>query len=102
MSWKTPFVVYRFTPENKITEIFQCADLQKAKYWIKYIAQAGDVLCRTPLSPKHTKASERAEYWCHKESSGQSATSEESWRAEVKKNWPDFEFPDSHQEPPKS
>ncbi|MBX7136921.1 MAG: hypothetical protein K1X83_02980 [Oligoflexia bacterium] len=93
MSWKTPFVVYRFSGDKQVTEIFECEDLQKAKYWIKYIAEPGDVLCRTPLSPKHSKSSDRAEYWCHKEQSGQAETNEERWKETLKQTWPDFQFP---------
>lgn len=97
MAWKSPFVVYRFSTEKKVTEIFQCDDLQKAKYWIKYIAEPGDVLCRTPLSNKHSKKSECAEYWCHKEQSGSPETNESQWREKLKSSWPDFEFPKEQQ-----
>lgn len=97
MSWTTQFIVFRLAPEKNITEVFECDDLQKAKYWIKFIAEAGDVLCRTPLSPKHSKKSTQPEYWCHKEASGQPATDEQTWKKQIQQTWPDFEFPRSQQ-----
>lgn len=97
MSWTVPFVVFRLAPDKKITEVFECDDLQKAKYWIKFIAEPGDVLCRTPLSPKHSKKNTQPEYWCHKETSGQPTTDEQGWRTQIQQTWPDFEFPSSSQ-----
>ena len=95
MSWTSFFVVYRVTNDKSVTEVFESSDLQKAKYWIKYIAQPGDVLCRTPLSPKHSKASGQPEYWCHKEASGQPETNHEAWLKSIKAFWPDFQFPEN-------
>ena len=92
MSWNFPFVVFRFK-DNKVTQVFECADLQKAKYWIKYIAVPGDVMCRTTASPKHSKKDDKPEYFCHKESSGQPVTNEKAWEEYTKKNALTFEYP---------
>ena len=77
MSWKTPFIVYRMTQDNKLEEIFWAEDLNKAKYWLTYIAQLGDVLTRTPAHPKNTSG--LPEYWSHKEQSGKTVTDKEKW-----------------------
>lgn len=95
MSWRSQFVVFRVSPEQKITQVFESSDLQKAKYWIKYIAEVSDVLCRTPLSPKHTKVSTAPEYWCHKESSGQPVTDHKAWLDKARAVWPEVVFPEN-------
>jgi hypothetical protein len=90
MDWNTPFIVYRINTEGKIEEVFHAEDLKKAKYWLTYIAQPGDVLCRTPAHPRHN--AERPSYWSHKQSSGQPASKEDEWRkfAEEKNCSEDF------------
>lgn len=80
MEWTSPFIVYRITPEGKLQEVFHCEDLKKAKYWLQYIAQNGDVLCRTPVHPKHTQTSKRPEYWSHKEPKKGPCSEEKKWR----------------------
>ena len=80
MDWVSPFIVYRITPEAKLEEVFHAADMKKAKYWLTYIAQPGDVLCRTPIHPKHSGQSKTAEYWCHKAQSGTSSSKEQDWK----------------------
>lgn len=94
MNWQSQFVVLRVTTDKKVTQVFETSDLQKAKYWIKYIAQTADVLCRTPLSPKHSQVNTKPEYWSHKEASGQPVTDQQAWLNAVKAAWPEFEFPD--------
>ena len=79
MEWKVPFIIYRVNPGAGLEEVFHCHDMKKAKYWLQYIAQEGDVLCRTPIHPKHTKSIKTAEYWSHKE--GRSTVSKENvWK----------------------
>jgi hypothetical protein len=85
MNWTCPFVIYRIDEQGKILEVFKAEDLKKAKYWLTYIAQPGDVLCKTPLHPKHSQSKKSPEYWSHKEQSGKLMTSEESWIKAVKK-----------------
>ncbi len=80
MDWTTPFIVYRVSPEGKLEEVFHAHDLKKAKYWLTYIAQPWDVLCKTPVHPKHSQGSKQPEYWSHKEKSGQSGMSEDAWK----------------------
>ena len=80
MDWTTPFVVYRIREDNTLEEVFHARDLKKAKYWLTYIAQPGDVLCKTPLHPKHSKANKEPEYWSHKENSGQASSNIASWK----------------------
>lgn len=95
MNWKSPFAVYRISPEGKIEQVHIAQDLKSAKYWLTYIAQPGDVLCKTPAHPKHTKSSSQPEYWSHKESSGSPTTSEEQWRQLAKEKNCSFEFPEA-------
>ncbi len=77
MKWKSPFIVYRRNADGKLKEVFHTTDLQKAKYWLQYIAEVGDVLMKTPAHPKNTGG--RPEYWSHKEYSGQAVSSKEKW-----------------------
>ena len=79
MDWQTPFIIYRITEDGKWQEVYYAADMQKAKYWLTYIAQPGDVLCRTPSHPKHSKQSKSPEYWCHKETSGTPSSTKDTW-----------------------
>jgi len=97
MDWKIPFVIYRITAENKLEEVYHALDIKQAKYWLTYIAQPGDVLCKTPLHPKHSKATPRPEYWSHKAQSGTPAAKEEEWTGIAKeKNFCD-PFPEQQQ-----
>jgi len=77
MEWKSPFIVYRIDGSGKLSEVFHSTDLQKAKYWLSYIAEIGDVLVKTPAHPKNDSG--KPQYWSHKERSGQAVTAEEKW-----------------------
>lgn len=94
MSWSNPFIIYRIDADGKLSPVFAAEDMKKAKYWLNYIAQPGDVLCRTPAHPKHSKASNRPEYWCHKENGGVSATEEARWREFAAQKGVEVVFPE--------
>lgn len=81
MNWNTPFVVYRLSADGKLEEVFKADDIKKAKYWLTYIAQAGDVLCKTPAHPKHSQATPAPEYHGHKEQSGKPSADETQWKS---------------------
>lgn len=95
MSWSSPFIVYRISESGQIEEVFRAEDIKKAKYWLSYIAQPGDVLCRTPMHPKHSGASGSPEYWSHKESSGKTSVAEEDWKSYASSKNFNLEFPTS-------
>ncbi len=80
MDWKVPFVVYRITAEGKLEEVFFAEDFKSASYWLSYIAQPGDVLCKTPLHKKHSHNSSKAEYWSHKGEGRELVTNEQNWK----------------------
>jgi len=94
MAWKSPFIIYRISAEGKLTEVFRCEDLKKAKYWLSYIAEPGDVLCKTPVHPKHSKSSNAAEYWSHKVQSGNAVSDETLWRKLIAPKGEVGSFPD--------
>ncbi len=96
MDWKTPFVIYRISPEGKLEPVHVAPDIQKAKYWLTYIAQPGDVLCKTPLHPKHSKKASIPEYYSHRTESKTVVTNEEEWKSfAAGKKW-DQQFPAPH------
>lgn len=100
MDWKAPFVIYRITADGKLEEVFFAEDFKAASYWLSYIAQPGDVLCKTPLHKKHSHRSPNAEYWSHKGDGRNILADEEQWRKAIaKKRSFDGDFPD-HQEKP--
>ncbi len=68
-----------------------------AKYWLTYIAQPGDVLCKTPVHPKHSKEGKSPEYWSHKEGTGSPTTNEMGWRALAEKRAFTGTFPEEQQ-----
>lgn len=80
MSWTTPFVIYRLNSEGKAVIVNAPVNITKAKYWLQYIAEPFDVLCKTPAHPKHSQKDETPEYWSHKEATGKSSTTEAEWR----------------------
>lgn len=94
MAWSSPFIIYRISPEGKLTEVFRCEDIKKAKYWLSYIAEPGDVLCKTPAHPKHSKASNSAEYWSHKVHSGNAVSDERLWQKFLTKKGCNIVFPE--------
>lgn len=94
MDWNSPFVVYRVSDEGKLEQVFAAQDFQEAIYWLSYIAQTGDVLCKTPVHRKHSHSSQRAEYWSHKGTHRSTITDEQLWRKLMSKRNFNGEFPD--------
>jgi hypothetical protein len=80
MEWSNTFVIYRINAEGKANEVFLTSDFQKAKYWLSFIAQPGDVLCKTPKHAKHSGKSKSPEYWSHKVESGATVSNEALWQ----------------------
>jgi hypothetical protein len=70
VEWTVPFVIFRPKDGGQFEEVFQTSDFKKAKYWLTYIAEVGDVLCRTPNHPKYGGKAPNPEYWSHKISAG--------------------------------
>jgi len=97
MEWTKPFIVYRLNADNKLEEVFHAEDLKKAKYWLTYIAKPGDVLCKTPVHPKHSKQTKSPEYWCHKEETGQPSSEAKIWEEWAKKKTTTIIFPEEQQ-----
>lgn len=94
MSWDKPYVIFRLSEAGQFEEVFAESDFTKAKYLLTYIAEPGDVLCRTPAHPKHSGKSASPEYWSHKEQSGSVASGEGQWREGLKAKFdPVPEFP---------
>lgn len=99
MEWTSPFVIYRITSDGKLLPVYEAKDLKQAKYWLTYIAQPGDVLCKTPIHPKHSKQSSKPEYWAHKETSATPCSKETAWKTfAVAKNF-SMTFPESPDDP---
>lgn len=94
MDWKAPFVVFRIVPGGTFEQVYSAPDFKSAKYWLTYIAKPGDVLCKTPLHPKHSRAGSAPEYWGHKEESGLSAVNEQAWKDYARKMNCEPNFPD--------
>lgn len=100
MSWKTPYIIYRITAESKLEEVFRCDDIKKAKYWLTYIAEPGDVLCKTPAHPKHSKATNCPEYWSHKVKNVGPVSNEGDWKNTLAKQGTTLQFPEDEQNQP--
>ncbi len=93
MDWHSPFVVYRITADGKLEEVFHAQTLKKARYWLQYIAQPGDVCCMTPINAKHSRKTAKPEYFGHKEKSGQPNWDAKRW-TEIAKTKNISEFPE--------
>jgi hypothetical protein len=98
MDWKSPFVVYRINAEGKLEQVFVAEDFQAASYWLTYIAEPGDVLCKTPAHKKHSHSSPKPEYWSHKGNEKVPVTNEERWRKLMQKRNFCGEFPEQQAE----
>jgi hypothetical protein len=94
MDWKSPFVVYRITSDGKLRQVYVAEDFKAASYWLTYIAEAGDVLCKTPLHKKHSRSTRKAEYWSHKGADRVPVTDQELWKEIVSQRKFDGDFPD--------
>ncbi len=94
MEWSSPFIIYRISQDAKLEEVYHASDLKRAKYWLTYIAQPGDVLCKTPAHPKHSHTSKCPEYWSHKAQSGLPLSQEEKWKEFAKSKNFTFIFPE--------
>lgn len=97
MGWTSSFVVYRIQ-EGKAVQVYQSDDFKEAKYWLSYIAQPGDVLCRTPKHPKHSGKAPCGEYVSHKKTSGSAAAAEAEWKEYAAGQNFDFKFPEAQAE----
>lgn len=93
MDWNAPFIIYRITPEGKLVEVYHATDLKSAKYWLNFIAETGDVLCKTPAHPNYKEQTGRPEYWSHKHECGESATNKAAWEAIAKEKKCEPAFP---------
>jgi len=102
MEWNVPFIVYRMTEDNQVVEVFHCQDITKAKYWMTYIAHPGDVLVKTPLHPKHSKATKICEYWSHKDRSGKTVIDLKRWSEMLSEKNLAPVFPEEQQSVPAS
>lgn len=79
MSWTTQYIVLRLKADGSFEEVFHPEDLKKAKYIMSYVAEPGDVCCRTPLNPKHSKKNSAPEYFSHKANSGTAISDQTEW-----------------------
>ena len=77
MEWTEPFAIFRIDETSMLTGVYDAPDVKKAKYILTYVAEPGDVLCRTPAHPKNE--SETPSYYCHKQDSGTIITDKEGW-----------------------
>ena len=93
MDWNVPFVIYRINSQGQLEEVFLAHDLKSAKYWLTYLALPGDVLCKTPLHPKHSREHDSPEYWSHKDHSREPMISEKSWQDLAQERNCDGKFP---------
>lgn len=96
MEWQKPLIILRVNASGKLEPVYVPEDIKKAKYWLTYIAQTGDVLCKTPLHNKHSRTSEAVEYYSHKEQSGKVASNEEQWKGVATQMGWDSVFPVNH------
>lgn len=94
MTWTAPFIVYRIDQDLTLMEVYYPRDFKAANYWLKFIAQPGDVCCRTPAHPKHSTKAGKPEYFSHKESSGTTLQNAEDWWKIAKERGFDGEFPE--------
>jgi hypothetical protein len=100
MSWNTPYIIYRITADGKLEEVFRCEDIKKAKYWLTYIAEPGDVLCKTPAHPKHSKVTMCPEYWSHKVKNVGPVSNERDWKNRLAEQGTIVTFPEDDQGQP--
>lgn len=94
MDWTVPFVIYRITQDGKLEEVFLAEDFKAASYWLSYIAQPGDVLCKTPLHRKHSHQSPKPEYWSHKGQGRDLITDPDAFKKVLESKKCSVEFPE--------
>ena len=93
MDWKAPFIVYRIASDGSFTEVYHAQNLQKATYWLTYIAEVGDCLCSTPAHPRNQDSVKQPVYWSHKSSAGKIARDQQGWHKEFLKGAEVLNFP---------
>ena len=81
MDWTIMYRVDEGVIGEEITlqEVYYPEDFKKAQYLVKFVAESGDVLCRTPLHHKYDGEDGRAQYVSHKVSSGITSRDYEEW-----------------------
>jgi hypothetical protein len=99
MKWEVPYVIFRHKGQGAFEEVFQTSDFKKAKYWLTYIAEIGDVLCRTSLHNRHSHKNEVPEYFSHKKKSGTVSSDEKDFLQSVLSG-SSCSFPDSTEKVP--
>lgn len=102
MEWKSHFVIYRIDVNSRLDEVYHTDDMKKAKYWLTYIAQPGDILCRTPAHAKHSQKNKSPEYWQHKDRSGKCSVEAEKWNEYARSKGFDFKYPEEQIKAPEA
>ena len=78
MAWDKPYIVIRADESGGATIVHSAANIKDARYWLQYIAQAGDALFQTPAHPKCT-GQDKPSYYAHLIARGKIAHDEQQW-----------------------
>jgi hypothetical protein len=96
MSWTTHFIICRPGDDGVLREVFSASEIKRVKYWLQYIAQPLDIMCRTPLHPKHSQSVQIPEYCQHKDQAGKLSSHYSLWKNDIEKRFGNLNFPISH------
>lgn len=77
-----PYIIVRVGADGQGQVVHSTDTLKDARYWLTYIAEAGDALFTTPAHPKYD-GNGAPKYNAHLLSRGKVEYSEEKWRSQL-------------------
>ena len=80
MAWDKPYIVIRVGEDGNAAVVHSALNIKDARYWLQYIAQAGDALFQTPAHPK-CAGQDKPSYYAHLIARGKIAHEESFWIA---------------------
>lgn len=92
-NWEKPYIIIRISTEGQTQIVHSCDTLKDAKYWLSYIAVAGDAIFTTPAHPKNTGSMPL--YFAHLVSRGNTEHDENKWKNNFLKAVQNFVLPTS-------
>ncbi len=83
MEWKNAYILVRPEADGTVKIVHTAEKLKDARYWLQYIALAGDAVFVTPANPQYKGKSGEPTYMSHLIARGKIDHTESKWKNQV-------------------
>jgi len=83
MEWKNAYVLVRPEKDGTVKIVHSTEKLKDARYWLQYIALAGDAVFMTPANAQYKGKDGEPTYMSHLVARGQLDHTEKNWKTQV-------------------